>query len=166
MEITIPPSGVMIFIVLVLITGFPVLMFAFLLYWAYWEDKLQIVMFSLPFLYLFKGSIRGLLHAFFESTRLHIDQLQIYVVHETPWSSKYQPPSPTSAIYKVELTGRSTRIIERTDGREIDVTNPELIIWTDQQKYRISSDEVGVVSEADVKWLANEVGNWLNLPVT
>lgn len=83
-----------------------------------------------------------------EYTRLYIDNQQI---HLTSASRKDPPPSLRMAISAIEYRSNS------------DESEGFLRVWAGTQKYDLGED--GLLSPDEIKWLAYELSEWLQLPI-
>ena len=104
----------------------------------------------------------GILSILFLQVRLCIDEEKISWRYELLGLKFYYPsPSPRQQAIKIEQVKSSYK--ENSDG-EIVQTKPYLHIHTETQKFTISGK--WLLSEIELDWLAYEVSQWLNLPIT
>lgn len=96
---------------------------------------------------------------FFGIKRIHIDRTTIYSSYELFGIKRQFPlPSPKKYIVRLELTKTYFDYYHR----------PCLIIWSRMGKYTIHSGEHKMfsVSLLELDWLAEELSDWLGLPIT
>jgi hypothetical protein len=43
---------------------------------------------------------------------------------------------------------------------------PQLIVWAGEQKYELSGTAGLITAELEMEWLAQELSNWLGLPIS
>jgi len=86
-----------------------------------------------------------------KSTKLRIDRQQIYLIHEWFGAVRYQiqPASPRQTICKLGFLYYDNR-------RSIQ-------IWAGTQEYVLPTKDL---SDSEIDWIANELSQWLNLPIT
>jgi hypothetical protein len=88
--------------------------------------------------------------------RLRIDRKQISLTSKRLGFAPYNllPPSPRKAICKLQL---------------IDTFNPysrtprDILIWAGTQEYKLIT---GHLSDAEIDWIAGELSQWLDLPIS
>ncbi|MEM7553067.1 MAG: serine/threonine-protein kinase [Cyanobacteria bacterium P01_A01_bin.84] len=105
-------------------------------------------------------------------TRLCIDEKKISLTYEL-FGLKYSRPHPSQRqnICKVEIVGRT--INKRAKGKpEIP---PRLIVWSGTRKYEIGNTNnihnmldvtQKSITSPELDWLATELGDWLELPIS
>jgi len=86
-----------------------------------------------------------------KSTRMRIDQQQIYLIHEWFGAVRYQiqPASPRQTICKLGFLHSDNR-------RSIQ-------IWAGTQEYVLPTKDL---SDSEIDWIADELSQWLDLPIT
>ncbi|MGM3304755.1 serine/threonine protein kinase [Anabaena sp. WFMT] len=96
---------------------------------------------------------------FFGTKKLHINRRQIYSCYELFGIERYYP-LPSLKKYIVRL--------EKTNTFYKDKPQPCLIIWAGMRKYKIQTGENNIfsVSTLELDWLAQELSDWLGLPIT
>jgi serine/threonine protein kinase len=95
----------------------------------------------------------------FGNKRLYIDGRQIYSCYELFGIERHYP-LPSLKKYIVRL--------ERSNIYHNNKPQPCLIIWSGMRKYKIHSGENNIfpVSTLELDWLAQELSDWLDLPIT
>ena len=151
-------------------------LFAFLIYWVEFPYKIIFGLFILPFLFAIIPLGWIFCSVFFQSTRLCINQEQISLTYKLLWSRRDEPLSSLRQdISKLERTKRYIKLIpadKTLDGvvpEHTRVIEPEIIIWAGKQKYKLASSspsKPSCISEADLNWLAYEISDFLGLPIT
>lgn len=173
-DIFIPPKGFtpqLIFLVV-----FAIAWNSFLIMWtggavflAPFPIDLFFGLFSIPFWTVGLSLVGAILFTLFGSTRLKITQERISLTYKC-LNLKYQKPKPTSR-HNIAAISR-TKLGYRGETVKDDFA---LTIWADRKPYRIkntssstNSNEIYVndLSAMELDWLAQELSQWLNLPVT
>ncbi|OKH27837.1 serine/threonine protein kinase [Chroogloeocystis siderophila] len=169
LEITLPPKGfspeiigLTLFAVawnsfIVVWTGFAVLVAPF-------PVNLFFTLFSLPFWGAGAGMVWQILSNLFQHVRLRIDQEHISLSHEI-FSWRYRRPrvAPTQRITKLERTSKFVSIFNKSERDRVEIA-PQINIWIGTQKYELGAH--GLLTEPEIDWLARELSEWLELPVT
>ncbi len=167
LEILIPPSGFkgsMVFIIL-----FAIAWNSFILFWTInaitlpFPINIPFTLFSLPFW----GAGLQMLYKFFspllKRIRLRLDRQQISFTWEMLGLKLNRiPPTPTQEITKLVHVPRT--FTTDTEGHRVEIP-PQLVIWAGVQKYQLGGKGAPVESELEIEWLANELSNWLGLPI-
>lgn len=173
-DIYIPPHGFTP--ELILIIGFAIAWNSFLILWtgfAVFMAPLPInfffALFSIPFWTVGLSMVGMILFTLFGSTRLKIDSQKISLTYKCLWF-KYRKPKPT-ARHKINAVSLTKLSSEGETKRNITAVT----IWADAKPYRIqtTSDRISSqdvytrnLSTIELDWLAQELSEWLNLPVT
>ncbi|QLE57231.1 serine/threonine-protein kinase [Nostoc sp. TCL26-01] len=166
LEIFIPPVGSqpgMVF------TGlFAIAWNSFILYWTINAIStsalvgLPLPLFSLPFWGVGYLMVYTLLMRLFGSVRLRLHSQQISLTRELFGFKFHRPrPSPRDSITK--LVYIQPHLSKDADGTQTQ-TPAQLYIWAGIQKYQLGMN-TGIKSAAELEWLAQELSNWLDMPV-
>ncbi|MBD2609651.1 serine/threonine protein kinase, partial [Scytonema hofmannii FACHB-248] len=75
---------------------------------------------------------------------------------------KYHRPRPASRHQILKLERTQTTYKKDSEGNRIEV-KPQVNIWAGTKKFGIGGG--GLLSEIELDWLANELSDWLGLPV-
>ncbi|MBD2606994.1 serine/threonine protein kinase, partial [Scytonema hofmannii FACHB-248] len=75
---------------------------------------------------------------------------------------KYHRPRPASRHQILKLERTQTTYKRDSEGNRIEV-KPQINIWAGTKKFGIGGS--GLLSEIELDWLANELSDWLGLPV-
>ncbi|WP_413175866.1 serine/threonine protein kinase [Anabaena azotica] len=100
-----------------------------------------------------------ILVSLFGKKRLYIDKREISLCHELFGMRRYHPlPSNRKNIIRLERSNIYYNL----------APHPCLIIWAGLTKYEIhtSQNNMFSVSTIELDWLANELNDWLGLPIT
>ena len=120
-------------------------------------------LFSLPFWGAGFHLASLLLFPLFKSTGLRLTKKQIAFTTKIFGFKFYQRPSPTQDISKLVYT--SNHFTKDFEGNRFQVP-AQLEIWAGVQKYEIGINNGIVKSEVELEWLAHELSDWLNIPIT
>ncbi|NEP10025.1 MAG: protein kinase [Symploca sp. SIO1A3] len=105
--------------------------------------------------------ILQILFAFFGQVGLKLDQEKISLWYQL-FGCKYYRPLSASRHHILKLERPETTY--RTDHRGCQIeVKPQINIWAGTKKFTIGGG--GLLSESELDWLANELSNWLGLPV-
>lgn len=116
-----------------------------------WGMNLFMALFSLPFWAVGVGMIAQILSTLFGRVRLRLNHQEISQTHEIfGFNYKRSRPAPLHNISKLELECLSD-------------TNCRMIVWAGTQRYVLGGH--GQMTEPELNWLANEVGDWLRVPI-
>ena len=112
--------------------------------------------------------ILGVLWECFGQVWLRIDQKKISVEYEQLGIRyNYPSPAPRNQIFKLERTLSFYDSVPNSDSsskRSYIEIKPQINIWAGTKKFSIGVN--GSISEVEIDWLANELSNWLGLPIT
>jgi hypothetical protein len=123
--------------------------------------NLVFALFSLPFWAVGIGMIGTVLFGFFGRVRLQLNAQQIRQELEIfGFKRAVPPPSQRQDITKLELTKGYFK--RDSDGDRVEV-KPQLLIWAGTRKYGFFGNST--LSETELNWLAQELNQWLNLPI-
>jgi serine/threonine protein kinase len=161
--IFIPPSGfepAMIFI-----GCFAIAWNSFIFFWtigasfAPFPMNLPFLLFSLPFWAVGLFLAYGVLFPIFGKVYLVINQDTISLTQEL-FGYRFQitKPSPRDEIYRIGYIPKHYG--KDSDGDRIEKP-AKLTIYASKNEYKLE----GFASEIELEWLAQELGEWLNLPV-
>jgi serine/threonine protein kinase len=107
------------------------------------------------------GLIGSILFILFGKMALRIDRQLISLSFEVLGFKWNKPlPSPREHICKLELTKRSYR--KDSDGDRVEV-KPQINIWAGVKKYEFGGG--GIVVDPELEWLAQELSDWLGIPI-
>ena len=96
--------------------------------------------------------------------RLSLNQQQISLTHEL-FRFKSHRPRPASRKDINKLIHIPKHATTDSDGNKIEVPS-QLIIWAGTQKYELGGTASLSIGELEMAWLAQELSNWLGLPIT
>ena len=132
------------------------------LFTPFFPINLFFALFSLPFWGVGIGMVVTILFALFGRIRLRVNQQQISLTYEL-FKFKYNRPRPARSqdISKLERTKIS---FMRDSDNELYEVKPRLNIWAGIHKYELGGN--GLLTEPELDWLADELGNWLEMPIT
>ncbi|MEJ1931602.1 serine/threonine-protein kinase [Nostoc sp. NIES-2111] len=166
LEIVIPPIGFqpsMLFLGL-----FAIVWNSFILVWTIkvllepFPISVFVALFSLPFWGAGYFMVYILLFSLFGRIKLRLDKEQITCTKELFGFKFHRPrPSPRESITRIVYTPRD--LTKDSDGDKTQVT-AQLEIWTGVKKYQLGQN-TNIQSEAELEWLAQELSDWLNLPI-
>jgi serine/threonine protein kinase/Tfp pilus assembly protein PilF len=95
-----------------------------------------------------------ILFGVFGKMRFRIDRKQISLIYELFGIQRHSPlPSSRNNISRIKQIQKDYK------------TNPYLVIWAGKKKYELSSNPHFSVTTPETSWLAEEISNWLDLPV-
>ena len=172
-EILIPPQGFVPSLIFLII--FSLFWNAFLLFWT--GGALSIVpnpiniffgLFSIPFWLVGFSLVGTIIFTIFGSTRLRISPKQISLTYEC-LKLKLQRPKPTARRHIEELN--LSKINSQVSSQK---GNSTLTIWANKKAYRIrgiseSKHSTDIsrhnISADELSWLANELSEWLDMPI-
>jgi hypothetical protein len=100
----------------------------------------------------------------FGSVRIGLNQQQMTVAYELLGLKYKLRPVPRQHICKLVHTKRYSRwakLLEFSESFVVD--EPRLIIWAGTKKYELCSGKV--FSDPELDWLAQELSDWLRLPI-
>lgn len=162
-EIIIPSEGFK-FNSISLIT-FAIAWNSFIAFWTYnaifiapFPINIIFGLFSLPFWTAGLGMIGTILFNLFGQKKLIIDSERIVLIYQL-LKFKYRHLKSDITAQITKLTRNNYARIKNTDGESVQF-NPTLKIWVGKNKYQLDS-----LSEPELDWLAEELSNWLNLPI-
>ncbi|MFN6463660.1 MAG: serine/threonine protein kinase [Nostoc sp. DedVER02] len=169
LEIIIPPPGLNLSI---LFTGlFAIAWNSFIFLWtitalsAPFPANILFALFSLPFWGVGFFTINKLLYPLFGCIRLRLDREQIAFTTELlGFKSNRTHPTPRQHIRKLIYTPKRFEI-DLSSNTRVEVP-PELIIWAGVKKYQLAGSNGVINSEPEIEWLAQELSDWLNIPIT
>jgi hypothetical protein len=167
LEIIIPPQGVSFGLLsalwlAVIWNGFLVnWFFSLILSWSWGELIAAFV--ALPLLAPGLVMMLAISYALFIEIRLHLDREQIALSYQLFGLKYHYPrPAPRQQIIKLE---RTRTIYERDEnGNKVIKVAPQINIWAGILKFEIGGG--GLLSEIELDWLAHELSDWLELPIS
>ena len=132
------------------------------LFTPFFPINLFFALFSLPFWGVGIGMVLMILFALFGRIRFRVNQQQISLTYEL-FRFKYNRPRPARRqdISKLEQTKKS---FMRDSDNQLYEVKPRLNIWAGIHKYELGGN--GLLTEPELDWLADELGNWLEMPIT
>ncbi|MBD6614906.1 serine/threonine protein kinase [Komarekiella sp. 'clone 1'] len=168
LEIIVPPVG---FHPSILFTGlFAIAWNSFILFWtigalsAPFPVNIPFALFSLPFWGAGFFMLYTFLFHLFGRIRLRLNHEQIALTWELFTFQFHRPrPSPRQSITKLVYIPQ--HFTKDSEGNRVDVP-PQLDVWSGIYKYRLGGTDGGIKHEAELEWLANELSDWLDLPIT
>ncbi|MBD2364974.1 serine/threonine protein kinase [Anabaena minutissima FACHB-250] len=166
LEILIPPLG---FQPSMVFTGlFAIAWNSFILFWtigalsAPFPINLPFALFSLPFWGAGGFMVYIFLFTLFGNIQLRLNSKQINLTYELFGFKFHRPrPSPRESITKLVYIPKH---LTRDSSGDKTQVSPQLEIWAGVQKYQLGDTTV-IESEAELEWLANELSDWLGIPI-
>lgn len=120
------------------------------------------LLFSLPFWTVGITMVVGIVFGLFGRVRLRLTLEHISQHYELfGFRRAVTPSSQRHKITKLELT--QTSFTKDSDGDTVE-NKPELLIWAGTRRYGFFGG--GTLSPPELDWLAKEISNWLDLPIT
>uniref|UniRef100_B8HSQ7 Serine/threonine protein kinase n=1 Tax=Cyanothece sp. (strain PCC 7425 / ATCC 29141) TaxID=395961 RepID=B8HSQ7_CYAP4 len=118
-------------------------------------------LFSVPFWAVGIGMVIGILFTLFGHIRLRITPQRLHQDFELFGLKRAMVrPSDREDIRKLEFLPRHFR--KDADGDRINV-NPKIVIHAATRTYELGGN--GILSDAELEWLAAELSDWLGLPL-
>ena len=119
------------------------------------------LLFSLPFWSVGIAMLGGIVFGLFGEVRLRLSSEQISQHYELFGLRRaVTPNSEHHEISRLEVT--KTSYTKDSDGNTVEV-KPELLIWAGTRRYGFFG--AGTLSPPELNWLAQELSNWLDLPI-
>jgi len=154
------PVFILSYILLTLFALHPFLIFVFfgvlgLFEWPNTTFLLLAYLFCLPSLGIFIVMWRsfGNFLNLFRTTRLTLNNQQIYLTYEWPWLKSYKPPIMKKNIRQLHYTNRYQTIT-------IIATQQDYVL-----PYVLAANSEGLV-DPEMEWLAHEISEWSGVPIT
>ncbi|PSB01496.1 serine/threonine protein kinase [Merismopedia glauca] len=124
--------------------------------------NLVFALFSLPFWGVGLAMIMAILFPLFGQTTLKITPDKIGLTFKM-WGIQYNPTkvSPRDEIDKISYVPKHSK--KDSDGDRVQVP-AKLIVWAGIKKYELSACDS--ISEREIDWLAQELSDWLGLPLS
>ncbi|MGJ5630334.1 serine/threonine protein kinase [Nostoc sp. CALU 1950] len=168
LEIIVPPAG---FDPSIIFTGlFAIVWNSFILFWtigalsAPFPVNIPFALFSLPFWGAGFMMVYKLFFNLFGRICLRLNPEQIALTWELFAWKFYRPrASPRQSITKLVYIPK--HFTKDSEGTRIAVP-AQLDIWVGVKKYQLGSIGGAIKSEAELEWLAQELSDWLGLPIT
>ncbi|MEH2460880.1 serine/threonine protein kinase [Nostoc sp.] len=168
LEIIVPPTG---FDSSIVLTGlFAIVWNSFILFWtigalsAPFPVNIPFALFSLPFWGAGFFMVYKFLFHLFGRICLRLNPEQITLTWELFAWKFYRPrASPRKSITKLVYIPK--HFTKDSEGTRIAVP-AQLDIWVGVKKYQLGGISGAIKSEAELEWLANELSDWLGLPIT
>ncbi|MEH2079786.1 MAG: serine/threonine-protein kinase [Nostoc sp.] len=168
LEIIVPPSG---FDLSIVFTGlFAIVWNSFILFWtigalsAPFPVNIPFALFSIPFWGAGFMMVYKFFFHFFGRICLRLNPKQISLSWELFAWKFYRPrASPRQSINKLVYIPK--HFTKDSEGIRIAVP-AQLDIWVGVKKYQLGGSDGAIKSEAELEWLAQELSNWLDLPIT
>lgn len=166
LHIQIPPPG--FHAGLVLLLPFAIAWNSFVAFWTFsaaftlFPVNLVFLLFSLPFWAVGLAMAGGILLALFGKVQLEINPRQlIYTVTLFGIPCRWPAPSKLEEIDQVEWVPRHWT--KDSDGDRVEVP-ARLTLYAGRKQYRLGG--ALQLQEAEMRWLAQEISDWLGLPLT
>ena len=168
LEIIVPPSG---FDPSIIFTGlFAIVWNSFILFWtigalsAPFPVNIPFALFSLPFWGAGFMMVYKFFFHFFGRICLRLNPEQITLTWELFAWKFYRPRAlPRQSINKlVYIPKHFTKDSEGTTS----AVPAQLDIWVGVKKYQLGGSGGAIKSEVELEWLAQELSDWLGLPIT
>jgi hypothetical protein len=99
--------------------------------------------------------------------RLYFNQQKMTISYELLGLKYKRRPVSTQYLCKLVRTPRYTRITGDWEFSAIDGyvrEAPQLIVWAGTKQYKLCSEKL--ITDPELDWLAQEVSDWLRLPIT
>lgn len=166
LEIFLPPQGFHLGLIPIII--FATVWNVFLIFWYFnaltmWSSGgWFMAFFAIGHLCVGLGLIMTILITLFGHTRLRIDSEQISLKNKLfGIDYPFDKPKPRQRITKIERTSMTYR--RDSEGDRVTV-HPQIKIWTGTKHFTLGKD--GRLSEPELEWLAYELSDWLDLPIS
>ncbi|BDI17329.1 serine/threonine protein kinase [Nostoc cf. commune SO-36] len=168
LEIIVPPTG---FDPSIVFTGlFAIVWNSFILFWtigalsAPFPFNIPFALFSLPFWGAGLMMVYKFLFHLFGRICLRVNPKEIAITWELFAWKFYRPrAAPRESITKLVYIPK--HFTKDSEGTRIAVP-AQLDIWVGVKKYQLGDISGAIKSEAELEWLAHELSDWLNLPIT
>ena len=95
-------------------------------------------------------------------TQLYLDKEHIFLRYQL-FSLNYYRPRPAARDRIIKLEQTETAYKKDSEGGRVKV-RPRINIWAGTKKFSIGGK--GLLSEIELDWLAHELSEWLDLPIT
>ncbi|MEH2048427.1 serine/threonine protein kinase [Nostoc sp.] len=168
LEIIVPPSG---FEPSIVFTGlFAIVWNSFILFWtlgalsAPFPVNIPFALFSLPFWGAGLMMVYKFLFNLFGRICLRLNPEQISISWEL-FAWKFYRPRASSRQSITKLVYIPKHFTKDSEGTRIAVP-AQLDIWVGVKKYQLGGSGGAIKSEAELEWLAHELSDWLDLPIT
>ncbi|MGK7949071.1 MAG: serine/threonine protein kinase [Xenococcaceae cyanobacterium] len=103
-----------------------------------------------------------ILFTLFGKTLFYLDKEKISLKYQLFGLNYHRPrPAPRQTIIKLERTQTSYKKVSKGGTKKI---KPRINIWAGTKKFSIGRK--GLLSEVELDWLAHELSEWLNLPIS
>ncbi|WGV23839.1 serine/threonine protein kinase [Halotia branconii] len=168
LDIVVPPVGFkpsMVFLSL-----FAIAWNSFILFWtigalsAPFPLNIPFALFSLPFWGAGSFMVYTFLFNMFGRIHLRLNQEQIALTWEL-FAFKFHRPRPSPRQSITKLVYISKHFTRDSEGSRVSVP-AQLDIWSGVYKYKLGGSGGAIESEAEIEWLAQELSDWLNIPIT
>ncbi|MEH1856333.1 MAG: serine/threonine-protein kinase [Nostoc sp.] len=168
LEIIVPPAG---FDPSIVFTGlFAIVWNSFILFWtlgalsAPFPVNIPFALFSLPFWGAGLMMVYKFLFNLFGRMCLRLNSEQISISWEL-FAWKFYRPRASSRQSITKLVYIPKHFTKDSEGTRIAVP-AQLDIWVGVKKYQLGGSGGAIKSEAELEWLAQELSDWLGLPIT
>jgi serine/threonine protein kinase len=152
------------------LTPFAIAWNSFIFFWTFnalrapFPVNLVFSLFSLPFWTAGMGMLGPILFLFFGQLRLRIDQRQIAQTFEV-FGVKYHRPRPSDRSSIDQLIFIPKHSVRDSDGDRVNVP-AQLVIRAGIREYKLGGTGSQILSnEVELEWLAQELSQWLGLPL-
>ena len=124
---------------------------------------------SIPFWILYLFMLKRLILNFFGSTKLIINSHQISLTDECgKIQQQKQVSTRREKISAIECKKHSSSMSIYEPNSEDGIYCSEVLIWANHWSYKLESSVKGnrIQKSAELMWLANELSQWLDIPLT
>lgn len=141
---------------------------SFILFWtigalsAPFPVNIPFALFSLPFWGAGYFMAYTFLLSLFGRNHLRLDREKITFTHEL-FGFKFHRPRPASRESITKLVYIARHLTKDSEGAKTQVP-AQLEIWAGVQKYQLGTN-TAIQSETELEWLAQELSDWLNIPI-
>ncbi|WP_336622323.1 protein kinase [Chlorogloeopsis sp. ULAP01] len=118
---------------------------------------------ALPFLVIGLFMLYGFIYALFGNIKLEINSEQITLMWQL-FGLKFHCQHPSARKDITKLIYIPQHLTTTSKGRSFDVP-PQIILWAGVRKYQLTGIGGAIQSETEVQWLAQELSEWLGLPI-
>jgi serine/threonine protein kinase len=126
--------------------------------------SIPFVLFSLPFWIAGSSMVYRIVVTSFNRIILGIDKEQIKFTNQLFWwKFKRWRSAPRESITKLVYIPR--HFTKESDGSKFSIP-AQLVVWAGVEKYELGGDKGIIRSESELEWLAQELSEWLSIPIT
>ncbi len=136
------------------------------LFMAPFPLNIPFILFSLPFWGAGFSLAYMFLFPIFGRTRLHINQQQISLRKQLfGFQLNVERPTAKENITRIEYIPPSSTHKKYGQHGYRNRNTGKIIIYAGVRQYEISNNANGIQSKLEIQWLAQELGDWLGMPV-